>query len=1293
MFQKKISNLVRSLIMVVVSVSLMFTNFGGVFSARAATLTDAIVFVSRQIPGNGSVYYPQGGSMPGVQPYSRFQVAAPGKLIVREANGTLRVLIDGSKPTAASLNLIDVNAPDVSYDAKKIVFAGLPAGTYSSGAVGSPGAWRIYVINVDGTGLRQITFSDRNISLSQFGSVASNFTKYDDTDPVWLPDGRIVFSSTRWPSFGQYGAALTSNLYVVNADGTNLHRITAERNGAERPVIDPLTGKIVYSRWWRNFRLGTNNMATIPYSGGGYIMKDGVCALKFQGAECQEAGGLTNLERNAWHLASINPDGTGLAQFAGRSNSFFVGESVNHAYGGAFAPDGTFYANFFPMTNGTEAAGFGGIRRYQRGANGYTHVIGITNRDESVQRFVSTNPTSYGVFVGNYAADPAVLPDGGLLISWAQDTRQDYGLYVINADGSGRTLVYDNPGTTELRAKLIRPRPLPPIIPDQVTQVASALPPTAQGPYDKDGTFTFNALNVYFNAPVDVDILSAPPVGSANTIRFYTDFQRDQQRGSFEYLDWPIFLKEVPVNPDGSVMTSSPANIPLFEQLRTSPEKGYTIPLTGRGASPDEMGGAAHVAGMNFGRTGDVQRCVGCHAGHTMIPIPADPQWTNLAPGATVTYSSLHSSLPNGNGAVDRKVRLRIAYNNHYRFWLSREGQNPNTQWLQLTFPVPVTVRTVRLYDMPASESNINVNNTTVRLYSDTAAKNQVASKTSGALSENGTDVSFNDVRARVVRIEFTSVSGSTAGLAEVEVIARGEAIETAVVPQVSSITRLDASPTSSASVRFNVSFSEDVSGVDKSDFVLSGIGVGGAYISSVSGSGASYTVLVNTAGACSGTIRLDLVDDDSIKNSSGYPLNGSGVGNGNFSGGEAYSIDKQSNMDVSIASNRVGCYNVNSQTTTFSSYPNVVDGPVMVTSKDGSPIFTSQVVSSGDSYNELMGYPANQLTTEYWFPYYDHGYPNVAGSNMRTWILVGNASATQSANVEIYIGGVLRHSETIAPSGRITPRWVGLQGGPVRVISTNSVPIFASERVFTSTNNAFNENLGYPANQFAAEYWFPWYDDVNMSNFILVGNTSSNQPAEVDIYIAGVKKGTFSIPANSTLIRRFTGEIGGPVRVVSANGVHVVASQKSVSGPGKSYNEVLGYPSNQFETEYWFPWYDHGFPNVAGSNMRTWILVGNPNSTQTAEVDIYINGTLMNHYSIAAGSNITPRWVGLQAGPVRVVSTNGVPIFASERVFTAPNSVFNEMMGYPLTELTTEYWFPWYDSVNMGNQLLISKP
>jgi Tol biopolymer transport system component len=178
--------------------------------------------------------------MPGVGPFTRFQVAAPGKLLVREPDGSIRTLVDGSNPTAASFYLIDVNAPDVSYDGTEIVFAGLPDGEYGSGSLGNPNAWRIYIINVDGSNLRQVTFSDQdNLDLSQFGNLSNQFRKYDDTDPVWLPDGRIVFSSTRWPAFAQYSGARTTNLHVVEADGSNMRRITAERNGLNGRSLTP----------------------------------------------------------------------------------------------------------------------------------------------------------------------------------------------------------------------------------------------------------------------------------------------------------------------------------------------------------------------------------------------------------------------------------------------------------------------------------------------------------------------------------------------------------------------------------------------------------------------------------------------------------------------------------------------------------------------------------------------------------------------------------------------------------------------------------------------------------------------------------------------------------------------------------------------------------------------------------------------------------------------------------------------------------------------------------------------
>ncbi len=737
-----------------------------------------VVFVARQIPAKGTVYWDKPKGMPGVGPYSRFEMAAPGYLLLLQPDGAVRTLIDGSNPTDTSYNLIDVNAPDVSYDGTQILFAGLPQGDHPPGAMQNPGAWRLFVINTDGSGLRQLTFTDQTEEdFGQFGALAKLFVHYDDTDPAWLPDGRIVFASTRYPSFGQYGGARTTNLFVVNPDGSDLHRITTERNSADRPLVDPVTGQIVYSRWWRNSRVPLNNLETQSASGqAGYRQHLGLLAETDATNDDPIPGGTANVNRNSWLLGAINPDGTGLHLFAGGSGVFLAGEDGNHAYGGAFTPDGILYANYFPMRNMTEAGGFGGIRRYERGANGYTPVIGVTADGQYPE--INPDPPSFGVTQSEYASEPAVLPDGRLLISWAPDINQDYGLYVINADGSGRTLLFDQPHMTELRARLVTERPVPPIIPDTVTTTANPLPPTAAGPVDLDGTFTFNALNVYFNGPVDSEVINGIPVGQAATIRFYTDYQREQP-GSLDWVDWPILLQELPIRPDGSVVAQLPANVPLFEQIRTA-QPDYQVPVTGRAS--ENTPGVAHVLGMNFGRPGEMGNCVGCHAGHSALAVPenpADAAWTNLAPGATLSASSVHPTMSdNLEGLIDRQVQKgRIT-----AYWRSDPAQPPNGQWVQLVFPVPVTVRTVRLYNPRADAmGTIQVDAATVRLYRDAEATQEIATANTNALTDSGADVAFSDVTSRAVRVEFTAVSGAfngetVASLAEVEVIARAEA-------------------------------------------------------------------------------------------------------------------------------------------------------------------------------------------------------------------------------------------------------------------------------------------------------------------------------------------------------------------------------------------------------------------------------------------------------------------------------------------------------------------------------------
>jgi hypothetical protein len=228
-------------------------------------------------------------------------------------------------------------------------------------------------------------------------------------------------------------------------------------------------------------------------------------------------------------------------------------------------------------------------------------------------------------------------------------------------------------------------------------------------------------------------------------------------------------------------------------------------------------------------------------------------------------------------------------------------------------------------------------------------------------------------------------------------------------------------------------------------------------------------------------------------------------------------------------------------------------------------------------------------------------------------------------------------------------------------------------------SGTSFNEVMGFPTNQLTTEYWFPFYDNVSMATWILVGNASSSQAAAVDIYIGGLKKGSYSIPIGGRIMPRFNLQTG-PVRVVSTNGVKIFTSERSLYGD--SFNEVMGYPKDQFTTEYWYPWYD----NVG---MATWVLVGNPTTT-SAKVDIYIGGVKMASYTSGAGKQINQRYA-LNTGPVRVVSTNGVKLFSSERVLYGTS--FNEVMGYPGNKLTTGYWFPWYDSTSMSTDILVGRP
>ncbi|HVF56866.1 MAG TPA: hypothetical protein VM934_11995 [Pyrinomonadaceae bacterium] len=114
--------------------------------------------------------------------------------------------------------------------------------------------------------------------------------------------------------------------------------------------------------------------------------------------------------------------------------------------------------------------------------------------------------------------------------------------------------------------------------------------------------------------------------------------------------------------------------------------------------------------------------------------------------------------------------------------------------------------------------------------------------------------------------------------------------------PSVMSVVRASANPaTQNSSVGYLVTFNEPVTGVDATDFQLTTTGLTGASVMGVTGAGAAYNVTVDTGTPASAgaTLRLDVLDDDTIVNAGGDTLGGAGAVNGNFTSGEVYAVDR----------------------------------------------------------------------------------------------------------------------------------------------------------------------------------------------------------------------------------------------------------------------------------------------------------------------------------------------------------------------------------------------------------------
>lgn len=115
---------------------------------------------------------------------------------------------------------------DLHFDAGRMLFS----------SIGSHSRWHVFEINVDGTGLRQVTPADPQ--------------DVDNYDACYLPDGRILFCSTASMAAVPCvnGSTRVANLYLMHADGTNIRQLCFDQEHNWCPTV-LANGRVLYLRW------------------------------------------------------------------------------------------------------------------------------------------------------------------------------------------------------------------------------------------------------------------------------------------------------------------------------------------------------------------------------------------------------------------------------------------------------------------------------------------------------------------------------------------------------------------------------------------------------------------------------------------------------------------------------------------------------------------------------------------------------------------------------------------------------------------------------------------------------------------------------------------------------------------------------------------------------------------------------------------------------------------------------------------------------------------------------------
>jgi hypothetical protein len=481
----------------------------------------------------------------------------------------------------------------LSFDARKVIFDFRQ----------DPGSgFRIWEVNTDGTGLRQVSSPPKDEAEKVARWHPSWHT--DDIHPCYLPDGDVIFSSTRCEHTILCGGSahlVAPGLHRMRADGTRVEQLTRSPVSEFCPLILD-DGRVMYHRW--------------EYIDKGARVAKTVWSMNPDGTRPQELFGLADDDTTVYMYPQPIP---------GNDHRFVCAGTCHFPQGGCLGP-----ILLVDYGKGVRVRGPDPDQaEYVQGSGRYP-VVNITP-DVFIQRRAEPGwhfRTKDGRYVhdregrqGHLYTHPYPVSDREFLVSYKVDPSAHYkevpnayALYLIDTAGRHRFVHAD--------ARLSCWHPLP--------LVARRVPPPLQPSRDPKYAASNQALCVVANVYQGMEGIEP---GKVKWLRVNEALPRYWSTGrrwgpslsssSWKAALWPrVQWGVVPVEKDGSAHFLVPANRSIFFQALDENFRELQRERTYVNYAP-----------------GEVRSCGGCHGqsnrtvalGRSATPLalsrpPSDPQ-------------------------------------------------------------------------------------------------------------------------------------------------------------------------------------------------------------------------------------------------------------------------------------------------------------------------------------------------------------------------------------------------------------------------------------------------------------------------------------------------------------------------------------------------------------------------------------------------------------------------------------------------------------------------------------------